>query len=166
MYPRHRPCLSAAFTFEGRSSPEPSILMHYKDRYNLRNHQTKSTFRRYLSTNRKSWQKDNARGFAVLGIRLLITYNDNRIKLLCHIVSLFNLLFVDGLTTLHEGHSSHQSAHGGLVFIGNRLSGCQSCTMANGVNVPERVVFGWWCPSGHNRWYRVLVVSSNISTEY
>lgn len=60
---------------------------------------------------------------------------------LCHLICLFHLLHVDGLTALHESHCSHQLAHGGTIFVGNGLGRLQPRFVANGVDVPEGVVF-------------------------
>lgn len=60
---------------------------------------------------------------------------------LCHLISLLYLLKVDGLTTLHECHCGHQLAHGGFIFVPDGLGRIQPGFVANGVDVPECVVF-------------------------
>lgn len=84
---------------------------------------------------------------------------------LCHLISLLNLLHVDGLTTFHECHCSHQLAHGGTIFVLDGLGRLQPRFVANGVDVPEGIVFGAGCPSGHDGRDSVLAIASNVSTQ-
>lgn len=58
-----------------------------------------------------------------------------------HLIGLFYLLYVYGLTTLHECHCSHQFAHGGTVFVLDRLGRFQPRSGTNRVDVPDGVVF-------------------------
>lgn len=58
-----------------------------------------------------------------------------------HLIGLFYLLYVDGLTTLHECHRSHQLAHGGTVFVSDFLVRFQARSGTHGVDVPDGVVF-------------------------
>lgn len=84
---------------------------------------------------------------------------------LCHLISLFDCLHVDGLTTLHVCHSSHQLAHGGTIFVLDLLGWLQPRFGTNCVDVPERVVFIVRCPSGHDGRDCVLAIASNVSTQ-
>lgn len=58
-----------------------------------------------------------------------------------HLIGLFYFLHVDGLSTLHECHCGHQFAHGGTIFVPDGLGRHQPGFVANGVDVPECVVF-------------------------
>lgn len=82
-----------------------------------------------------------------------------------HLIGLFYLLYVYGLTTLHECHRSHQLAHGDTVFVLDLLGRLQARFGTNGVDVPEGVVFRTWSPSGDDGRYRVLAIASNVSTQ-
>lgn len=84
---------------------------------------------------------------------------------LCHLIGLFYLLYVYGLTTLHECHCSHQLAHGGTIFVLDLLVRFQARSGTNSVDVPERVVFRAWCPRGHYGRDSVLAIASNVSTQ-
>ena len=84
---------------------------------------------------------------------------------LCHLISLFDCLHVDGLTTLHECHCRHQLAHGGTIFVLDLLGRLQPRFVANGVDVPEGVVFRTRSPCRYYRSDGVFVIPSDVSTE-
>ena len=58
-----------------------------------------------------------------------------------HVIGLFYLLRVDGLSTLHECHCAHKFAHGGFIFVLDGLGRLQPRFVANCVDVPQCVVF-------------------------
>lgn len=58
-----------------------------------------------------------------------------------HLIGLFYFLHVDGLATLHECHCGHQFAHGGFIFVPDGLGRLQPRFVANGVDVPEGIIF-------------------------
>ena len=138
--PYRRPCLSAAFTFMGRSSALPTILKRYKGKQVFWNNNEHGTTFCMVGVLFRQIINNSAKHFTMPGTNIPKTYNLSYENTLCHLVGLFDDLNIDRLTTLDECHCGHQSAHRHFILILDFLSGFQPSLSANSINVPDCVV--------------------------